>query len=232
VCGHTMYGGGLAASAEFARSAPLWTMANHTSVGAITVPHMHEWDSASDAALVSALGRGDSEAFRLLYDRYVDVVYNHCFRLTGSTVAAEDLAAVTFLECWRRRSAFRLVDGSAAPWLHGIARNVARNAWRAERRYRAALGRLAETRVEPDPADDVVERIAAEQAIRRLLPAMQTLPSREREVVELCAAAGLSHGEVAILLGIPAGTVKSRLARGLARLRAALALQQASEGET
>lgn len=188
--------------------------------------------SVDDSDLVRRLASGEEEAFRLLYDRYAAVIYNHCYRLTGSASAAEDLAAVTFLEAWRRRSSYRLVEGSATPWLHGIAYNVARNYRRTSRRYRSALQRLAETRVEPDPASSLIEKVSAQQTIRQLMPAIRALPSRERETIELCAASGMSLQDAAALLGVPVGTVKSRLSRGLAKLRSSLDIELAKEGDS
>lgn len=175
------------------------------------------WD---DAMLVRRLAVGRSDAFAELYERYCDAIYNQCFRLTGSWSTAEDLTATVFLEAWRRRRDFQLIHESALPWLRGIAHNLARNSWRAARRHRAALARMAPPPVAPDQADDIVERIAAEQQMRLVLPALRKLPAREREAIALCIGGGLTHQEAAALLNVPVGTVKSRLSRGLAKLRA------------
>ncbi len=204
-------------------------MSNPVAVRSITQLDSGECVPASDAALVEALAAGGAEAFREIYDRYCDGVYGHCLRLTGSAAAAEDLTAVVFLEGWRRRSDFRIVQGSAAPWLHGIAYNAARNLWRSSRRYRSALERLAETRIVSDPADDLVDRIAAEQTIRRMLPAIHSLPAQERQAIELCIAADMTHEEVSSLLHVQLGTVKSRLSRGLTKLRASSAFADAKK---
>jgi RNA polymerase sigma factor (sigma-70 family) len=179
----------------------------------------------TDSALVQALARGDQEAFRAIYDRHIDSVYSHCLRLTGSAASAEDLAAVVFLESWRRRKDFRVVEGSAAPWLHGIAYNCARNSWRASRRYSSALKRLSDSRVVPDHSTTVIERIAAQETIRRLLPAIHALPNQEREAIELCIAADMTYQEAASLLAVPIGTVKSRLSRALSKLRASAGVE-------
>jgi RNA polymerase sigma factor (sigma-70 family) len=195
-------------------------MVNSRDAEAIDLTSMQSSAPGTDLALVQALAQGDQEAFRTIYDRHADAIYGHCLRLTGSASSAEDLAAVVFLESWRRRRDFRVVEGSAAPWLHGIANNAGRNFWRSSRRYRSALERLAETRVVPDPSSAVVERIAAQETIQRLLPAIHALPGQEREAIELCIAADMTYQEVASLLAIPVGTVKSRLSRALAKLRA------------
>jgi RNA polymerase sigma factor (sigma-70 family) len=160
------------------------------------------------------------ERFADLYDAFADTVYNHCFRRTGSWALAEDLVAVTFLEAWRRRAALPGDAGGALPWLLAIANNVLRNVRRSQRRHAAALARLPTPEPASDPSDAAAARIDAEREIAKLLPVLRALPRREREVVELCAGCGLSHQEAARALGIPAGTVKSRLSRGLTRIRA------------
>lgn len=182
-----------------------------------------------DAIMIRRVTADESEAFADLYEHYCDAIYNQCFRLTGSWSTAEDLTAITFLEAWRRRRDFRLVYDSALPWLRGIAHNIARNSWRATRRHRAAMARIAAPLVVADFTDDVVERIAAEQQMRLFLPALRKLPARERQVIELCIAGELRADEVAVLLNVPVGTVKSRLSRGLAKLRATAASSKGNE---
>jgi RNA polymerase sigma-70 factor, ECF subfamily len=177
---------------------------------------------AGDAELVTRISTGDQAAFRVLFDRYADAVFNHSLRLTGSVDAAEDIAAVVFLEAWRRRSDYRTVGNSAAPWLHGITYNVARNHWRSTRRYRSALARLRATRETDDPAAVVVERVAAEERLQRVLPAIRKLPKHQRQAIEVCVAGGVPYDEAGVLLGIPAGTLKSRVSRGLATLRSSI----------
>lgn len=180
---------------------------------------------ASDLGLVRQVVAGEPEALGEVYDRYSQRVHAYCFRLTGSSAAAEDLTAITFLEAWRRRRDFRLVNESALPWLLGIAHNVARNDRRAGRRYQAALDRLGRDRqrssiAAPDPAEGIVDRLAAEQQMAQVLDGLRRISSHEREVIELCIGAELTQLEAAKALNVPIGTVKSRLSRGLAKLRA------------
>jgi len=142
-----------------------------------------------DVDLVTRVRSDDQQAFAQLYDRHVDAVHRHCFRLTGSAATAEDLTAMVFLEAWRRRDGYRLVDGSAAPWLHGIAYNLIRNYRRASRRYRSAVSRLDASRSVSDQTDEIVDRVSAEEIIHRLLPTIGALPRQQREAIELCYSA-------------------------------------------
>lgn len=165
----------------------------------------------------------DVAVFADLFERHSPAVYNHCFRRTGSWNVAEELMATTFLEAWRcRRSVPRTPDG-VLPWLLAVANNVMRNNRRSKRRYAAALARLPKPETMPDPADDTAARVDAERYMSRVLPVLRSLPERERQVVELCIGAGLTHREAAQALSIPVGTVKSRLARGMEKVRGAAA---------
>jgi len=161
---------------------------------------------------------GDAAAFGVLFERHARAVYNHCFRGTADWALAEDLTSLVFLEAWRRRDAVRLANESALPWLLGVATNVLRNGWRSRRRRAAALARLRPVD-EPDFSDDVEGRLDDERAMRDVLAVLAELPRREREVLALCVWAELGYEETAIALGIPIGTVRSRLARARARLR-------------
>jgi RNA polymerase sigma factor (sigma-70 family) len=112
----------------------------------------------------------------------------------------------------------RLKEGRALPWLLGVATNVLRNRWRAERRHRAALQRLPLER-SPDFAAEADGRLDDERRMRAALRAVAKLPRRERDVLALCGWAGLSYDDAAVALGLPVGTVRSRLSRARARLR-------------
>lgn len=154
----------------------------------------------------------------MLFDRHGDAIHSYLFRRTGDPTLAEELTAVVFLEAWRRCHDLELERESALPWLYGTATNVLRNQRRALRRHRAALARIPRPALEPDFADDAVERASDEAETRRLLPLLQQLRPAERELFGLCVLAELSYDEAAAALGIPVGTVRSRLSRARARL--------------
>lgn len=162
---------------------------------------------------------GDAAAFGQLYERHDRAVLAYCLWRTGDPAAAEDLTQITFLEAWRRRERTALTTASARPLLLGIAHNVVRSRWRSRRRHRAALERLA-GRAEPVAAhaDDALERVAAVERLDALRAQLEALPERDREVLALTALADLTYEETAAALGLPVGTVRSRLSRARARL--------------
>ena len=172
----------------------------------------------TDRELWERARAGEAAAFGVLFERHARAVYNYCFRRTADWATAEDLVSVVFLDAWRKRDAVRLEADDALPWLLGVATNVLRNRWRSERRYRAALARLPLERG-GGFADDADGRLDDERRMRAALRSLAGLRRDERDVFALCAWQGLSYDEAAAALGIPSGTVRSRLSRARARLR-------------
>jgi RNA polymerase sigma factor (sigma-70 family) len=160
--------------------------------------------------------------FTEIYHENVATVYRYCLRRCGTPHEAEELTALVFVECWRGRAKLERYDGVPAAWLLGIATNLLRTSWRARRRREAALARLRHEGAATDPMDDVVGRIAGVVHEPRIASAVNGLPAQQRDVVSLCLLGGLTSTEAAVALGVPVGTVKSRLSRGTATLRSLL----------
>ncbi|MGW7068478.1 RNA polymerase sigma factor [Streptomyces sp. NPDC054855] len=161
---------------------------------------------------------GDADAFGELFDAYARSVYNHAYRLTGDWSAAEDMVSLTFLEAWRLRGKLDADGGSLRPWLLGVATNVTRNSRRAARRHAAAVARLPRDEAVADFADEVAGRIDDEEQLVLVRAALATLRRGEREVLALCVWSGLSYAAAADALGVPVGTVRSRLSRARTKL--------------
>ena len=161
---------------------------------------------------------GDADAFGELFDSCAKAVYNHAFRLVGDWSAAEDVMAQTFLEAWRSRKRIAAGGGSLRPWLLGIATNLARGHRRASRRHVAALLRIGPPPDIPDFSDDVAGRLDDANRITALHLSLSRLRPDEYEVLALYTWSGLSYAEAAEALGVPVGTVRSRLSRARARL--------------
>ncbi|MFF4346715.1 RNA polymerase sigma factor [Streptomyces sp. NPDC001530] len=171
---------------------------------------------------------GESSAFAELYDSYARAVYNHAFRLTVDWSTAEDVMAATFLEAWRLRGKVDPEGGSLRPWLLGIATNTARNQYRSNRRYRAAANAAAAAELSvPDHADEVADRVDDRRRLATALTALAALRRPEREVIALCLGEGLDYEAAAEALGIPVGTVASRLSRARKKLRALAEAEEA-----
>jgi RNA polymerase sigma factor (sigma-70 family) len=172
----------------------------------------------TDAALLTA-ACADPAAFSELYGRYVEGVHGYFARRTGDEHAAFDLTAETFAQAWLMRARFRdEADGSAGPWLFGIARNVLLMSLRRGRLEQRAVQRLGiaerldgvyePATVVPDPrwADGSDELLDA-------------LPPAQREAVRLRVLQDLAYEQVAVALGTSAAAARVRVHRGLALLR-------------
>ncbi len=161
---------------------------------------------------------GDQEAFGRVFDRHADLVYRFARRRIGDGGVAEDITAQVFLEAWRQRGKLHLLNGSLRSWLLGVAGNLVRRHWRSLQRGNRAIGRLPVPALVGDHADDVVERLEGELKFAELRGRMESLPRLQREVLLLWAWEELSYEEIAEAVGIPVGTVRSRLSRARAHL--------------
>lgn len=161
---------------------------------------------------------GDGTAFASLFDAHRDRVFGQALRLLRHTHDAEDVTAIVFLEAWRRRDAVRLVDGSIIAWLLVTTNNTVHNHDRSFRRYRRALARLPRPVDEEDHAPDIDAAIDNDASRSRVRSAFARLTPRDQDVITLCVLEELSLSDAAHVLGIPVGTVKSRLSRARHRL--------------
>ncbi|WP_304168000.1 RNA polymerase sigma factor [Phenylobacterium aquaticum] len=169
-----------------------------------------------DENLVEAARGGSAEAFSSLVARHQQALRAFLRRACRDWALADDLAQETFITAWSRIG--RLQPGAnVRAWLCGIGYNKALTAFRADRRARRRdddYHKAVSISVSPVPED----RMALERA-------MADLPLEQRACVALCLAADFSHAEAAVALELPLGTVKSHVARGRARLLAALNIE-------
>jgi len=171
---------------------------------------------ASDWVRVCA---GDPAALGALFDRHEARVFRHACRLLTMREDAKDAVTIAFFELWRKRASVRLVDGSPLPWLLNTVSHCARNLERSGRRYRTLITRAPRPEWVPEPT-------ASDES--GILAALKRLPPREQSVVVLTILEGYPEREAAQTLGIPVGTVKSRLARARAKLRDEMAAMEAT----
>jgi RNA polymerase sigma-70 factor (ECF subfamily) len=175
---------------------------------------------AGDDELWRRAQGGESECFGVLFDRYADSVRAYCARRTGNLDDVDDLVSIVFLEAWRRREDVELVHGAALPWLYGIARRTIQRRWRTTARHRRALQRLPGTVLAPDHADEVAGRVDDQRQLAHLQLLFAGLRPADQDVLILCVWQGLGYAAAAVTLGVPVGTVRSRLSRARERLRA------------
>lgn len=168
------------------------------------------------------------ERFAPLFDRHATAVHRYLSRRIGES--ADDLLAETFLVAFRVRESFEPLRIDARPWLFGIATNVLRRHVRAEERRYRALARSAgsDRGVHLDEALD--DRLDAQALRGALAAALASLKPPDRDALLLLAWAQLSYAEIAATLGIPIGTVRSRINRARRVTRSALGLPAESLG--
>jgi RNA polymerase sigma factor (sigma-70 family) len=177
-------------------------------------------DPGHDGRVISG-SVGDPEQFAAVFRRYAPGVLRYVTRRLGAS-AAEDVVAETFLIAFRQRSSFQPDRPDARPWLYGIATHLVGRHRRAEIRQYRALARAGADSVTEPFTDRVDERVSAEGACRGLSAALAGLPAGQRDALLLVAWADLTYQQAAQALGVPVGTVRSRLSRARAQLRHAL----------
>lgn len=165
------------------------------------------------------LRAGDRDAFAELFDAYARAVHAYAVRLTGDWAVAEDVMSLTFLEAWKQRGKLKGEVRDVRAWLFGVATNVARNTARAAHRHRAAMARLPPPEPLPDVSDGVVRHLHDSAQLAAVARAVRRLKRRDREVLGLVVWSGLGYAEASVALGVPVGTVRSRLSRARRKLR-------------
>ena len=170
-----------------------------------------------DNQLVKRVAQGDERAFLTLYDCYVGRVHALTLRILGDAMLAEEATQDTFLKLWSRANTYLAERGSLLLWLLTIARRTALDRLRLETRRPM----LSDSN---DPAETLQtipngDSLSQENRWRSMYFAVQALSPEQRQVIELAYYQGMSQSEMAEVLGLPLGTVKTRLRTGMERLR-------------
>ncbi len=161
---------------------------------------------------------GDAQAFTVLYDRHSRAAYSLAYRMMGEKQAAEDLAQEAFLKVWRSAGSYRAGRGSVRTWILSIVHNRGIDQLRSlasRRRLQEKAEAVAPTS-QPSEAFSESWRNSQREQVRA---AMSTLAPEQQIVLELAYFSGYTHVEIADLLDIPLGTVKSRMRLGLKKIR-------------
>lgn len=170
---------------------------------------------SSDDELAERLRAGDETALRVAYERHGSAVLYLAQRLLGNRADAEDVTQVTFVAAWSGRDGFDPQRGTMLGWLLGIARRKA-----VDRLRSAARDHRTTETVQAQPAAPAVEE-SPERIVDRLVIAdeLGRLPDEQRRTLELAFFDDLTHPQIATVTGLPLGTVKSHIRRGMANLR-------------
>ncbi len=171
----------------------------------------------SDEALVALVARGDDAALGELYDRVGGIAYGLALRVLRDERLAEDAVQEGFLAVWRSAAAFRAERAKASTWILTLVHRRAVDLVRREERRRAEPLTEEMTTIAGSAATDEAAWLRFER--ERVQAALRELPDVQREALELAYYGGFSQSELAERLGVPLGTIKSRMFAGLARLR-------------
>jgi RNA polymerase sigma-70 factor (ECF subfamily) len=171
----------------------------------------------SDEALVALVARGDEDALAELYDRIGRVAYGLARRVLRDDRHAEDAVQDGFLAVWRTAAAFRPERAKASTWVLTLVHRRAVDLVRREERRRTEP--LGDEALGAEPSEPTEEAAWLRFERERVQAALKQLPDNQREALELAYYGGFSQSELAERLGVPLGTIKSRMFAGLARLR-------------
>jgi RNA polymerase sigma-70 factor (ECF subfamily) len=183
----------------------------------------------ADARLVERCLSGDEAAWEDLVRNYTRRVYSICYRFTNSPADAQDITQEVFLRVFRSLKSYRSSEGTFMVWLGRLTRNLLIDHYRRSKTERVTdsieekLG-LLEERASPDSRADAI--LSGREASEVLQAALQKLSPELRETVVLRDLEGLEYREIAAILNVPEGTVKSRLNRGRAELARVLRRQK------
>ena len=170
---------------------------------------------SSDDELAERLRAGDEKALRTAYERHGAAVLYLAQRLLGNRADAEDVTQVTFVAAWSGRDTFDPQRGTMLGWLLGIARRKAIDRMRSvarDDRVTETVRAQAAPAEEPERPERIVDRLVVADELGRL-------PAEQRRTLELAFFDDLTHPQIAAVTGLPLGTVKSHIRRGLANLR-------------
>lgn len=181
---------------------------------------MDSGDPTPDTDLVARIARRDGVALALLYDRYSSAALALAARVTGDRMEAEDALQNAFVRLWSEAGRFDPARGSVSTWLLSSVRHAAIDRVRRRETHRQAAERAA--RVAPTSAAPT-DAPPSKDERSRMGRAVESLPSDQREVIELAYFEGLTQTQIAEKVGQPLGTVKTRIRLGMNRLRQALA---------
>ena len=173
----------------------------------------------NELLLISRARGGDREAFGALVEKYRDNVYRLAYRMCGNAYDADEAAQEAFVAAWRALPNFR-GDAKFSTWLYRLTTNAAIDVMRREKRHKAVGdGEMVDLADDADSPQETVERTEQQEAVQKALAA---LSEEYREVLLLRYMEELDYAEIAEVLQLPSGTVKSRINRAKAALKTAL----------
>lgn len=188
------------------------------AVQPVSAPTQAPTPAEHAARILAIAARADRQAFAALFGHFAPRVKTYLMRLGANAALAEELAQETMLTVWRKAALFDPARAGASTWIFTIARNLRLDVARSDKRRQA----LDDDTLAPPPEPEPDMLVAAGQRDDRIRVALTTLPPDQAEVVRHAFFFDKPHSEISAELGLPLGTVKSRLRLAMTRLRDAL----------
>ena len=179
----------------------------------------------ADEDLMPLVERREPSAFEIVFDRHGGAAYSLAYRIVGDRARAEDITQEAFLSLWRSGARYDRARGSVRTWLLGIVRNRAIDLLRRDVLEAPRLAFEEEMADRRRSREETDEEALRRDAARQVRGALKELPADQLRVVELAYFGGMTHSEIAEMLGMPLGTVKGRMRLGLEKIRTRLAEQ-------
>ena len=180
--------------------------------------HGGRYPLLTDEDLISLLGDGDAQALALFYDRHSRAAFSLAYRMMSERQAAEDLMQDAFIKIWRGAPSYRAGRGGVRTWILSIVRNQGLDQLRSHASRRRTQEKIEASAPRSQPNEPFAETWRNSQRAQ-VREALNTVPQEQLKILELAYFSGYTHVEIANLLGLPLGTVKGRMRRGLKRLR-------------
>jgi RNA polymerase sigma factor (sigma-70 family) len=172
-----------------------------------------------DSHLVALVAEGDATALEALYDRYGEAAWSLALRILTDQSLAEDVVREVFLSLWREARRFDPARGTAATYLLSTTHHRAVDVVRREENLRRRHGPEEALALAPDQPSGLEDEVEVAERRSRIRAALAELPEPQREALMLAYFGGYTQREIASLVGVPLGTVKTSMAAGMRRLR-------------
>jgi RNA polymerase sigma-70 factor (ECF subfamily) len=187
---------------------------------------------SGDNKLVERCLQGDDAAWETIVNMYARRIYNLSYRYTGHREEAEDLTQEIFIRVYQNLNSFRSDVGNFQSWVLRVGRNLIIDHYRQSRRFQQSAGseEMEEMKLEDHKLPNPYRMIEQDEASRFVQEGLQSLPPELKEAIILRDLEGMAYQEIAGLLGIPEGTVKSRINRGRIELAKLLSKRRAHKG--
>ncbi|MGE5655274.1 MAG: sigma-70 family RNA polymerase sigma factor [Actinomycetota bacterium] len=189
---------------------------------------MEKSAAIDDASLLTRIAQRDQSALSALYDRYARIIYGLAFKSLRSVEESEEVVLDVFAQVWKIADRYDAQKGRGDTWLFTLARSRILDRLRKIQRTNPTKTASIEALELQPKADsvDLFEDLLVRERRSRVIAAMQTIPDEQRLVLELAYYQGLSHSQIATQIGLPLGTVKTRIRLGLGKLKSALSSKE------